>query len=146
MIWIGNPECIDVRSGAQRMRKPWASFPFLNDQLHAHRLGNHQDVGEDDACIDVDNVDWLNGNFCGEFRGLAEREEIMLRTHGAILREISPSLTHHPNRSPLDRLSPASSKKQIVCHRSTFRTTSGITGQRIGPTLRSATQLSPPEL
>jgi hypothetical protein len=46
----------------------------------------------------------------------------MLGAYSTVLREIPPGLAHHPDRSPINRLSVASSKKQIVRHRSTSKT------------------------
>ncbi len=64
----------------------------------AERIGDHEDVGEDDRRIEAEPADRLQRHFGGKLRVEAEIEEAAgLGPHLAIFRQITPGLPHHPH-------------------------------------------------
>lgn len=67
--------------------------------LHAHRLGNDKDVGEDDAGVEeaFEAADGLESDLAGKFGGAADGKERVLLPHGLKLGEVAPGLAHDPD-------------------------------------------------
>ena len=64
----------------------------------AERIGDHQNVGEDDRRIEAEPADRLQRHLGGQFRIEAEIEEAAgLGAHLAIFRQIAAGLPHHPD-------------------------------------------------
>src|SRR5262249_4163030 len=83
----------------ERWRKP-GSLSFHKRERLAERVRDQQDVCENDRRVELKAADWLQCHFSGEVGGQAELEEAAGSLTGLpILRQIAPSLTHHPDRS-----------------------------------------------
>ncbi len=75
------------------------TFADLEPDGTAERVGDHQNVREDDRGIEVEAPDRLQRYFGGEFRGEAEIEEAAgFGADFAIFRQIAAGLAHHPER------------------------------------------------
>ena len=71
----------------------------LESHLAAERVGNHQNVGEDDRGIEAKTADRLQRDFGGEFRREAEIEKAAgPGAHFTVFRQIAAGLPHHPDR------------------------------------------------
>ena len=71
----------------------------LETHRTAERIGDHQDVGEDDRRIEAEPPDRLQRHLGGKFRVEAEIEEAAgLGAQLAIFRQIAAGLPHHPDR------------------------------------------------
>ena len=76
----------------------WA-FADLEPDRAAERVGNDQNVREDDRGIEVEAADRLQRHFCGKFRIEAEIEKAAgPGADFAIFRQITARLPHHPDR------------------------------------------------
>ena len=65
----------------------------------AERVGNDQNVREDDRGVEIEAADRLQGDFGGEFRREAQIEKApRLGAHFAVFRQIAAGLPHHPDR------------------------------------------------
>jgi len=74
-------------------------FADLETDRAAQRVGDHQDIREDDRGVEVEAADRLQRHLGGEFR----RETQVEKAAGsgaqfAIFRQIASGLTHHPDR------------------------------------------------
>ncbi len=84
----GIGQCLELRA-----------FAFLEPDFLAERVGNHEDVGEDDRRIEAEATDRLQRDLDGLFRRVAEFEERSGRgADGAILRQVASRLPHQPDR------------------------------------------------
>ena len=75
------------------------AFAGLEPHLAAERVGNDENVGEDDRGIEVETPDRLQRHFGGKFRREAQIEKAAgLGAQFAIFRQIAAGLPHHPDR------------------------------------------------
>jgi hypothetical protein len=78
------------------------AFADLEGDRAPERVGDDENVREDDRGIEVEAADRLQRDFGGEFRREAQIEKAAgFRPHFAVLRQISPGLPHHPDRRHL---------------------------------------------
>jgi hypothetical protein len=76
-----------------------ATFAGLEPYRAAERIGNDQNIGEDDRGIEVEAADRLQRDFCGVFRREAQIEKAA--GHGAqfaVFGQVTAGLPHHPDR------------------------------------------------
>jgi hypothetical protein len=74
-------------------------------QILAQRIGNYQDVGEQDRAVEAEAADRLERDFGRGVAVVNEREEpAFVRPQLAIFREITAGLTHQPHRRRPDPL------------------------------------------
>ena len=75
------------------------AFADLEPDRAAERVGNDQNVGEDDRGVEIEAADRLQRDLGGEFRREAEIEEAAgFGAHLAVFRQIAAGLAHHPDR------------------------------------------------
>ena len=87
--------------------------PFIGAELEIepHHLQRQQQVGKNDGCIDSQTFSRGDGHVSGNFRVFADLEKRMLLTYAAVLRHVTPGLTHEPNRRRVYRLTAAGANK-----------------------------------
>ena len=107
-------QLVDVGSPRERLRE---LRPLVfEDELHAHRFRDDEDVAEEDGRVDAEYVDRLQRHFGGEIGRLAELEETDFLADGTVLRQVAPGLPHQPDRRLVDR-SPETGLDEPVGHR-----------------------------
>src|SRR5882672_9198078 len=75
------------------------AFAYLEAHRAAERVGNDENVGEDDRGIEIETADRLQRDLGGELRREAQIEEAAgLGAELAIFRQIAAGLPHHPDR------------------------------------------------
>src|SRR5207244_1590026 len=75
------------------------TLALLEPNLLTKCVGNHEDVGEDDGSIEPEAAHRLQADLDGLIRCVAKFEErSRRRTDRAILRQVTPGLTHQPDR------------------------------------------------
>ena len=75
------------------------AFADFETYIAAERVGNDQDVGEDDRGVEVEAADRLQSDFGGEVRREAKIEKAAgLGADFAVFRQIAAGLPHHPDR------------------------------------------------
>ena len=75
------------------------AFAGLEAHGTAERIGDHENIGEDDRGIEVEAADRLQRHLGGIFRREAQIEKAArLGAQFAILRQIAAGLPHHPYR------------------------------------------------
>ena len=95
---IGHEQAIDIGFAAHRAFEAGA-FASAEIQAEIHRVGDGQDVGEQDRGIQIETPQRLQGDFAGQFRRLAQREKVTgLFAGGAVFRQVAAGLTHDPYR------------------------------------------------
>jgi hypothetical protein len=104
MVRIGDAEMFDICGCTERTLETRPALAFFYKELHAHGFRYDEDVGKNYACIDIEDVDRLNGDFAGKFRCFAESKKIRACTYCAVLRQISSRLPHNPYRRSFYRL------------------------------------------
>ena len=98
--------CPLKRSPSGKRVEPRA-FAHLETHRTPERVGNHQNVGEDDRGIEAEAPDRLQRDLGGEIRVEAEIEETAgLGADLAIFGQIAASLPHHPDRRDFAFLPP----------------------------------------
>ena len=75
------------------------AFADLEADRAAERVGQHENVGEDDRGVEAETADRLQRHFGGQFRCEAQIEKAAgLGAHVAVFRQIAAGLAHHPDR------------------------------------------------
>ena len=68
-----------------------------------HRVGDGQDVGKEDGGVQAEARQRLQGDFAGEIGRLAEGHKLSRRlARGAVFRQVTPGLAHHPDGGSRD--------------------------------------------
>ena len=101
---------VDAREATHILRAPHGTMDARAIALgelesDAQRLEHEQDVGEQDRRVDPEPLDGLERHLRRRVRVLAELEEAMAGTHGAVFRHVAPRLTHEPYRRERRHLS-----------------------------------------
>ena len=97
-IHVRHGEFVDVGPAAQRARELRA-FALGEAQTQPHRVGNGQDVGEQDRRIEVETLQRLQGHLAGVLRVLRQPHETAgALARGAVLGQVAAGLAHHPDR------------------------------------------------
>ena len=111
--YVRRQEAIQIVRPAKRFGKHGA-LPLLHTNLHAHGLGRHENVGENDRRVQIEPFERLQGNLSSESRGTADLEKRLPGAQCAVFGKIAPGLAHHPYGSA-GRLFPAGcAQKKIV--------------------------------
>jgi hypothetical protein len=115
---IGDAELVDIRGGPDGPGK-FRTLSGLEVQTEIHRMGDGQNIREQNGGIERIPIDRLQRHFAGEIGIGAQREEISgPRTRRAVLGQISSRLAHEPDRPARCRLPEQGPKQQIVLERS----------------------------
>ena len=95
---VGNLQVANFPLFAQRPLKT-GSFALQKMQAQAHRVGDRQDIREHDGSVESIAREWLERDFGGKFRILAQRKKTACaRPRFVVLRKIAPCLSHEPDR------------------------------------------------
>jgi hypothetical protein len=93
----------------------------------AHRLGNHEDVAEQNRGVKTEPADRLQRDFGGEFGRLDELQESVFLLELAIFRQRASRLAHEPDRRTVNGAAAAGVEKTpAVCQR--WRSGFGLVG------------------
>ncbi len=91
------------------------AFAFGKIQSQAHCVGDGQDVGKQNRRVQIETFQRLDGNFGRQFGVFAQIEEAArFRACGFVFGQITPRLTHHPNRRVFDGLFKQGAEEGIV--------------------------------
>ena len=104
LLGIGHRQFIDIGAAGNGMRETRA-FAGFEVESQPHRVGDRQDIAEEDRRIKRIAAQRLQGDFTRQFGVFAQRHKIT--GYGArrfVLRQITPGLSHHPYRRDIDRL------------------------------------------
>ena len=115
LLGIENPQRLHLADFTDGMSDHRAGV----GQLHfdAHGFGGNQDVRKNDDGIHAHRAKRLQGNLHGQFRRLADFEKSVFLTHGPIIRQVAPSLAHHPDGNTLDGFRTAGAKEEFFAIR-----------------------------
>ena len=93
------------------------SLTLLEPELDAERLSNHQDVREQDDPVEGETTHGLKSRLRRQNRVVTEIEEgPCLRSQRPVLGEVSPRLTHEPERWRVLRLPSKRREKRLdIC-------------------------------
>jgi hypothetical protein len=98
------PQSANVVDAVKRLQD--RSLTFDEGKRPAQSVRDHQDIAEQDGCIGLVAAQGLQRRFDGEFRRVAEPQEIRLPLAQAlILRQIPARLAHEPERRSIADLS-----------------------------------------
>jgi hypothetical protein len=108
-------QAVDVCGNAERLLH---HRPHALHELHvdSHREHRRHDVGEEHGRIDAVARHRLERHLGAEFRRSGQLEEPVALSERPVLRKRAAGLPHEPDRSPLDRLAPASADEKGFRH------------------------------
>ncbi len=87
--------------------------PFIRQfERQTHCACGDQDIREHTDGVHAQDAIGLQRNLNGQFRRLADLEEIMLCLNGAVFRQVPPGLPHDPDRDAFDRFTPARAQEE----------------------------------
>ncbi len=118
----GGVQPVDLSAGLEREIHGDAAFLAKLVAL-AQRLGDDEDVGEDDRRIEREAAQRLQRDFRGQFRRAYHFEEGVLRLQRAVFRQVATGLAHDPNRRTVERFAGAGGEE-------TFATSHGLIGHK----------------
>ncbi|KPW18756.1 Uncharacterized protein ALO90_05439 [Pseudomonas amygdali pv. aesculi] len=114
LLCIRDGQCFDISQRADGFLEARA-FAGLEVQAQTHRVGNGQDVGEQNRRIQRVAIQWLQRDFTGELRVLAQAHEVPgTGAAGAVFRQVTACLAHHPYRRDVYGLLEQSAKETVV--------------------------------
>ncbi len=115
LLGIGNRQRLDVGQAADLLAEA-RPFAGLEVQPLAHGIGDGEDVGKENRRVDLRiAIQRLQGNLARQLRILHQTHEIAgLGTGGAVFRQVTPGLPHHPHRGDVDRLLEQGTKETVV--------------------------------
>ena len=103
----------DIFGGADGMMHDGA-FSGLKFEVEAHGLKRQQQVGEDDRRIDTEFLGGRNGDFCGEFRLLADFDKGVMLANISVLLHVAAGLAQEPYRCAIDGAAQAGADKSAA--------------------------------
>lgn len=110
---IGGIEAIDVGGGAEGGIHFDAAAITESVSL-AEGFRDDEDIAEEDSGVEVEAMDGLEGDLCGEFRGADEFEEGVLLFERAVFGEGAAGLAHEPDGGMIERLSGAGGEETLA--------------------------------
>ncbi len=91
------------------------AFAFDEVQLQAHRIGNGEDVREQDGCVQRESAQRLQRDFAGDLRVLGHGQEAAGLGPGcAVLRQVAAGLAHQPDGGAVHRFAAQGAQQAIV--------------------------------
>ena len=111
LLRIGHVQAFRILGPAQRLRE--LRTVVVQDEVHPHRLGDHQDVAEEDGSVDAEDVDRLQRHLGCEVGRLAKGEEGDLCADGTVFGQIPSRLPHEPHGRAVRLLLPACLKEPV---------------------------------
>ena len=103
-----------VRSRPNRFGEPW---PHLFDEFiwQPHRLGDHQDVGEQNCGIHAQQIHRLNRDFASELRGFHQFfKPRQTAPNRSVFRQDAAGLAHQPYRRAFGAFAGKGANKEVV--------------------------------
>ena len=114
LAWIGNRQGFDIGKGVDALAKA-RTFAGLEVQAQAHGVGDGQDVGKQDGCVQRVALQRLQGHFAGHLGVHAQPHEVAGTGAGsAILRQVAARLTHHPHGGDINGLAHQRTQKTVI--------------------------------
>ena len=90
-------------------------------EAQPHRVGDGEDVGEEDGRVEREALQRLQRHLAGELGVLREGEEAAgLPARGVVLREVAPGLAHDPDRRVVGGLAQQGAQEVVVFHGGRF--------------------------
>jgi hypothetical protein len=84
-------------------------------QAQPQRIGDGEDIGEQDGRIQGKAPQGLQRDLAGQLGGAAQGHEIPgAFPHRAVLRQVTARLAHHPHRGAIHRLAGQRTQKTVV--------------------------------
>ncbi len=100
---------MDLRGGSKGRFDDGA---FVGEfEWQPHRTSRYQDIGENDDRVHPQDAVRLQGDLHSQLRGPADFEKIVFVAYRAVLRQVTPGLSHDPYRHPLDGFAAASAQE-----------------------------------
>ncbi|KAG1606113.1 hypothetical protein G6F46_013230 [Rhizopus delemar] len=94
------------------------AFAFDEVQLQAHRIGNGEDVREQDGRVQREAAQRLQGDFAGDLRGLGHGQEAAgLGPGRTVFRQVAAGLAHQPDGGAVHRFAAQGAQQAIVAER-----------------------------
>ena len=94
------------------------AFALGKRQAQAHRVGDGEDVGEQDRGVELEALQRLQGDFAGELGVLRQAHEAAgALAGGAVLRKVAAGLAHYPDRGGVGRFAAQGAQEAIVLQR-----------------------------
>ena len=91
------------------------ALPLVEPDIGAERIGHHQDIGEEDRCVEIEPANRLEGHLLCMNRVVAQLEESPgLAPDGTVLGQVAARLAHQPNGRPLGHLPGKGQKHQFL--------------------------------
>ncbi len=78
------------------------ALALAEGDAEAHRLGHHQDVGEDDRGVELEALERLERDLGGQLGGVADVPEAVLGAHLAVAGQVAAGLAHQPDGGAVD--------------------------------------------
>ena len=111
---IRNRQLFDIGFAGNWRGKAWA-FPGFEIEPQPHRIGDGQDIREQDRRIKRVATQRLQRHFTSQLGVFAQRHKVAsLRAGGFVLRQIAACLAHHPHRSHINGLAQQRTQITIV--------------------------------
>ena len=88
------------------------AFTLGELEPHAERLGDQQDVGEQDRGVDPETLHRLERDLGGSLGIAAQLEEGVARAQGTVFRQIAAGLAHEPHGRERRRLAPRGAQER----------------------------------
>ena len=129
-VWYGQPQNVPLFTQGAFKTRP---FTLAKIQPQPHGIGHRQNVGENDGGVQIVARQRLQRHLTGERRVPAQVEKAAgAPAQRAVFRQITPGLTHHPDRRMVGRLAQQRAQKIVVTGSShgDFDCSMGISGQK----------------
>ncbi len=111
---VGHAELVDVGLAAYRVCELRA-LALGKAQAQAHRVGDGEDVGEQDGRVQLEPLQRLQRHFAGEFRILRQRHEAAgAGAGGAVFGQVAAGLAHDPDRRGVGGLTAQGAQEAVV--------------------------------
>src|SRR6266478_8976634 len=100
---------MDLRGGSKGR---FDDGPLVGEfERQPHRSSRYQDIRENNDRVDPQDTVWLQRNLHSQLRSPADFEEIVLVAYRAVLRQVTPGLSHDPYRHAVDGFTAASAQE-----------------------------------
>ncbi len=111
---IGHGQTLDIRRRAHGMGET-RPFALGEGQPQAHGVGNGEDVGKQNGCVQRITIQGLDSDFASQFGGSAQVEKAAgLLAHPPVFGQVTAGLAHHPYRGALHRFAQQGAQETVV--------------------------------
>ena len=115
LLGVGNRQGLDIGHARHHLLEARTLAGFEVQAL-AHGIGDGEDVGEEDRGVDLRvAIQRLDGHFAGQLGVLHQADEVTgLGAGGAIFRQVTTGLAHHPHGRDVDGLLEQGAQETVV--------------------------------